>query len=188
MSPAVRDGGNPWDAPERAEPSAAQEGLFNAVQTLHLLRVEFARARRYRHPLACLLISVDRLDERIDLLGAGIRERILRALRDHLLRSIRSSDFCGAHGRDRLLLLLTHTDLAGARLLASRLRVEMGGLGIPWENREIRVTLSMGLAATSDQELLFHETLLQQAEKALYLAEDRGGDRLEAWPCLPSGA
>ena len=31
-------------------------GLFNYPQILHLLKVEFSRARRYHYPLSCLLL------------------------------------------------------------------------------------------------------------------------------------
>ena len=38
-----------------------ESGLFSYTQILHLLKIEFARARRYQYELSCVLVEIDRL-------------------------------------------------------------------------------------------------------------------------------
>ena len=175
-----RDGGPGEEAP-RLLPLEEQP-LFNEAQLLHLLRVEFSRARRYRFPLAILLLAVDRLEERTDLLAAGSRRALLGELAGRLRGDLRLSDFLGLHGGEQLLAVLPHTDGEGARRLARRLAGRVEGRPFSPAGREVEVTCSIGIAATSTRERLFHESLLGQAERALLLAQERGGHRIEAEP------
>ena len=47
---------------------------FSQAQILHLIKTEFSRARRYEHPIACILIQVDRLTALVDVHGRQLRE------------------------------------------------------------------------------------------------------------------
>ena len=47
---------------------------FSQSQILHLMKTEFARARRYGFPVSCMLVQVDRLDALVDLHGGALRD------------------------------------------------------------------------------------------------------------------
>ncbi len=164
----------------RVEPPG-EEALFNEAQILHLLKVEFARARRYRQPLSCALLSVDRLDEKVDLHGPRIRGPLLKEVMLFLRKAVRVSDFLGVYEREGILLLLPHTDLEGCRTLAERIKEEVKKQEFLVEGKPFHVTLSIGIAASSGKDLLFHDALLKGAERAWYFAQERGGDWVAAW-------
>jgi len=166
---------------EKAELAAiGEQPLFGEAQLLHLLRAEFARARRYRFPLAVLLLAVDRLEERPDLVSAGTRQALLQGLGERVRRDLRLSDFLGLYRGEQLLAVLPHTGGEGARVLARRLAARVEATPFDLAGREVAVTCSIGISSTEDRERLFHESLLDQAEKALLLARDRGGRRIES--------
>ena len=60
---------------ERAK-NDVDAGLFSYTQILHLLKIEFSRARRYQYELSCILLEIDRLGEKqiVQLIDAGLLE------------------------------------------------------------------------------------------------------------------
>jgi len=180
-------GREPGGQGPRVEPPG-EEALFNEAQILHLLKVEFARARRYRQPLSCALLSIDRLDEKADLFGTRIRGALVREVMLFLRKAVRISDFLGLYERDGILLLLPHTDLEGCRVLAERLREEVKKQEFSVQGHSFPVTLSIGIASSSGKDLLFHDALLKNAERAWYFSQERGGDWVAAWEGGPGEA
>src|SRR5438552_11911730 len=104
----------PRAAPSESTRPAAPRGLFSVAQIQHILRVEFARAQRYRYALACLMISVDQLESLRDLCGYEIKEQVLESVVGLLQNATRTSDFLGRTADDRLAVLIPHTPKEGA--------------------------------------------------------------------------
>src|SRR6188472_3551110 len=103
----------------------SDSGLFSLSQIMHLMRVEFGRAQRYGYPLSVLVIGVDRLGHLRDLYGYDAKEAILDEVARLLQAETRTCDFLGRMLDDRLLAVVPHTDVDGARILAQRL---LGGV------------------------------------------------------------
>jgi diguanylate cyclase (GGDEF)-like protein len=174
--------------PEATRPeSTTPRGLFSVAQIQHVLRVEFGRAQRYRYPLVCLLVAVDQLGGLRDRFGYEIKEEALAAVVSLLQRSTRSSDFLGRTADDRLMAVIPHTSLAGARALAERLRRGAATLEIARAKGATPITLSLGLSSNQTEGVLYYDALLSAAESALADASAAGGDRLcERAPRAPT--
>jgi diguanylate cyclase (GGDEF)-like protein len=161
MDPKIRD--------------ADQAGVFSYTQILHLLKIEFARARRYQYDLACLLVEIDRLRGLGDLHGSMVRDQVDEAVAALLNRNTRSCDFVGRLG-ERFVVVLPHTDVRGAQILASRLHERVASLDVRVEDRPIRISASLGVAAQAGDDSIFFDTVLKRAEVALSEVVARGGD------------
>ena len=157
--------------------SDSDPGLFSLSQIMHLMRVEFSRAQRYSYPLACLLISVDRLGHLRDLYGYDSKEAILEEVSRLLHAETRTCDFLGRLMDDRLLAVVPHTGSEGARILGERVLGGVRQLQFESEGREIHVTVSVGASCLGDGSTMFFDTLLGAAEGALAAATEAGGDR-----------
>lgn len=167
--------------------TSAPRGLYSVAQIQHVLRIEFGRAQRYRYPLVCLLISIDQLGSLRDLFGYEIKEEVLSAVVALLHKSTRTSDFLGRTADDRLMAVIPHTSLAGARVLAERLRRNARELEIARAPNATPITLSLGLSANQPAGLLYFDAVLSAAEAALSEASSAGGDRLcERMPEAPA--
>jgi diguanylate cyclase (GGDEF)-like protein len=149
--------------------------LFSQAQILHLMKNEFARARRYTLPLGCIVLQVDRLPQLVDLHGAELRHSVRAAMAELVRDKTRGSDLLGTTNDDRYLLLLPHTDLAGTRLVADRLLEAFGGLEVVVDGRPLALTVSIGVSSVVDHKAMFFDTLLAQAESALDDATRAGG-------------
>jgi diguanylate cyclase (GGDEF)-like protein len=155
--------------------------LFSQAQILHLMRTEFARARRHGLPLACLLLQVDRMAQLVDLYGVDLRNSVREALNRLVRERTRGSDMIGMVNEDRYLLLLPHTDVDQCRTVAERLRTLFTDYEVSIDGRPLDLSLSIGIAATGDSQAMFFDTLVGQAEAALDFAIQHGGNRLASF-------
>jgi diguanylate cyclase (GGDEF)-like protein len=124
-----------------------------------------ASATRYRDPFALALLDVDDFKAINDRHGHPHGDAVLRRVAD-VLREVRPSDRPYRIGGDEFALLLTHTDIDGARVLAGRLSRNLEDAGI-----EVSIGVSglrSGLPA---------DTLRAEADGALYEAKRQGGER-----------
>ena len=154
---------------------------FSQVQILHLMRTEFARARRYGFPLACVLVRCDRIDALSDMHGAELRDKVRAELGRVVAESTRGADHLGMISEDRYLVLLPHTAETQAVAVAERIRRRFGELEVQVGGNPLQLSLSLGVAGGGDQETLFFDTLLSRAEAALGWASEAGGDRVETF-------
>jgi diguanylate cyclase len=149
-------------------------GLFTYAQIDHLMKVEFARARRYRLPLAFVVLVVDRLDDMMRNFGYKARDLVLERFQQILRRESRVCDYLGRFTDDRVLLLLPHTDAEGARIIVNRIRRIVGSQEFEFEGKAFRVTLSAGISQYRDGNTLFYDTVRDTAERAAERASTVG--------------
>ena len=167
-APGGRDGGDGF----------LSSSLFSQAQILHLMKNEFARARRHGIPMGCIVLQVDRLPQLVDLHGAELRQAVRSAVARLVREKTRGSDLLGATNDDRYLLVLPHTDLAQTHIVADRLQQVFAGVEIAVDGRLLALTISAGVSACVDQKTMFFDTLLGQAEAALEYAERAGGNQV----------
>jgi GGDEF domain-containing protein len=153
-------GGGKGGAAREGSEGFVSGSLFSKAQILHLMRTEFARARRQRLPLGCLCLQVDRMPQLVDAHGPGLRAVVREALARLVREKTRGYDTLGMVSEDRYLLLLPHTDIEQTRKVGMRLRA-----------------LFVGASAIGDQQTMFFDTMVNQSEAALDWALRHGGDR-----------
>jgi diguanylate cyclase (GGDEF)-like protein len=156
----------------------AQLPLLTYPQLQNALKTEFARARRYSYPLCCLALHVDGLDRIRDVHGSVLRDQILARIVLLLQTQTRASDSVGLF-HDRIALILPHTDVAGARALAERIRAKVKAEPFKVGAKELRLSLSQGLSSYAERTTIFFDSIMKTAESALQVAIAAGGDRLE---------
>jgi diguanylate cyclase (GGDEF)-like protein len=167
-------------------PSSAWTDALTGLgdRTLLRLRVEHALLRRERErtPVGLLLIDLDGFQAVNDTCGHAIGDALLAQLGSRLLREVRQGDTVARIGGDEFAVLLEDPgegDLGVAALeVAERLLL---ALSQPTEiaGQQLQVTASMGLVLAdrpSDA-----ESLLRQAELALYAAKDAGPGRVRVF-------
>ena len=160
-----------------SQSSEPESGLFSLSQIMHLMRVEFGRAQRYNYPICCVLVGIDRLAELRDLYGYDSKEAILDEVVKLCKTQVRQCDFMGRLADDRLLIVVPHTAVAGARTLAERLMTGVRELKFESEGRRLRVSVSVGVTSSTGNDTMFFDSLLVAAEGALLEAMRAGGDR-----------
>ncbi|HEX9018344.1 MAG TPA: sensor domain-containing diguanylate cyclase, partial [Anaerolineaceae bacterium] len=153
-------------------------GQLNRRAFFDLGRRELERYLRFNHPLSALMVDLDHFKKINDTYGHAIGDQILRILSERCRTTIRETDIFGRYGGDEFVLLLPDTDLLTARFIANRIREAVANT--PWSTEQglITVTASLGLVQANRRHHRL-EDLLNDADKALYLAKERGRDRVE---------
>ena len=121
-------------------------------------------------PLSMLLASLDSAPT------AGDRDILAAAARS----AIRDIDIPVAFGESDVLVVMPHTDLEGARLVAERIRkrVRTASNSRPNSRGQANMTASIGVVTAAGGERLTFATLLAQATRAQKSASRAGGDRI----------
>ena len=156
-------------------------GLANRRHLMAKLDQEVQRARRYKTPLAVVMIDIDHFKHVNDTYGHAMGDEVLRGIGKLLRESVRTTDLAARYGGEEITLLLPHTDLPAALQVAEALRQKLADLDHSLDGVTIRKTASMGVAARDGQgDLPGAEDLLKHADEALYRAKEGGRNRVEA--------
>jgi diguanylate cyclase (GGDEF)-like protein len=172
-----RPGGSQAPGRERGD-GFLSSSLFSQAQILHLMKNEFARARRHGIAMGCLVVQVDRLAQLVDLHGAELRQAVRSAVVRVVREKTRGSDLLGATNDDRYVLVLPHTSLEQTRIVADRLLQMFREVEIAIDGKPLAMSISIGVSACDDQKTMFFDTLLAQAESAVEFAANAGGDQV----------
>ncbi|MGZ3459258.1 MAG: GGDEF domain-containing protein [Archangium sp.] len=138
--------------------------------------VEVKRSRRYGLPLALALVAFDPLRVQVE---RELREQLYGGLALAIRRSLRDTDFPVQYSADRVLLLLPHTDLAGAQTVARRVCERVARSSLSFDDQVLRPTVSVGLAALAPRREVSFGDLVRQAQLSLESAQAAGGNRVE---------
>jgi len=156
-------------------------GIGNRRSFDRHLAEQWDRAVRERAPLALLLVDADHFKALNDALGHLHGDLCLCEL------AAKCQRFCEEHGGiaarfggEEIVLLLPGRDLAEARALAERLRLQVSDAAMPHPASPVapHITVSIGVAATLPEAGGRAERLVAAADRALYAAKAGGRDRV----------
>jgi diguanylate cyclase (GGDEF)-like protein len=154
-------------------------GLHNRRSLLQRLRFEAARAKRFRSPLSAVMIDLDHFKRINDEHGHSAGDQVLAGVGRLLRESVRVIDIAGRYGGEELCVVLPNTPLEGALKFAETLRVKIEAQLHYAGARPLPVTASFGVGAFDHMEIADAESLLRQADDALYRAKHAGRNRVE---------
>ncbi len=153
-------------------------GLSNRRAFSEALAREFGRSVRYRRPLSVVILDIDHFKSLNDTHGHLAGDAGLRQLGQILRGNLRREDFVGRLGGEEFAVLLPEIDLAGARLVADKLRRLTAERAFTYDGVSMRFTVSAGVA-TREESDRDPEELVRRADQLLYSAKRGGRDRIE---------
>jgi two-component system, cell cycle response regulator len=154
-------------------------GVMNRGETLDFLKRELARAKRSKRPLSVLLADVDRFKTVNDTLGHLFGDEALKEVARRLRSKLRVYDGVGRYGGEEFLMILADCDLMAALIKADELRASVGGKSIDSSQASRNITVSIGVAVSTDHPAGDISSLLNQADRGLYSAKQNGRNRVE---------
>jgi predicted signal transduction protein with EAL and GGDEF domain len=188
---------------KRTEVELAHQALHDPLtdlpnRTLFVDRVTVAldRSRRTGAPVAVMFLDVDQFKEINDSLGHSAGDRLLTTLAGRFRELSRPMDTVSRFGGDEFTFLFEELESEReAMLIAERIEesagrpLDLGGVGaaqvsgadeppVPSTSGETHLTVSIGIAIASDPEVS-PDSLLRDADVAMYRAKELGGGRAE---------
>lgn len=128
---------------------------------------------RNKLPLSAIVMDVDHFKRINDTYGHHFGDITLSQIGKILEAEFRKSDVIGRLGGEEFAILLPDTTMDKAQDLAEKLRQTIATTPISYQDKQLSITVSIGVASGSYD----LETLLPQADAAMYQAKAEGRNR-----------
>jgi two-component system cell cycle response regulator len=156
-------------------------GVFNRKHLEERLDAEIAYALRRQTELSLVILDVDHFKRVNDTYGHLAGDAVLKGVAGVLSNVLRSEDVLGRYGGEEFVVVTRGIAVAGAHLLAERLRATLSAARMQFGTTSLTVTASAGVASLAccggrpDK-----ATLLAIADARLYKAKEAGRNRVVA--------
>jgi diguanylate cyclase (GGDEF)-like protein len=152
--------------------------LRNRRSISEIIRIEHKRVERDQQILSFILCDLDHFKQINDTHGHDMGDTVLQAVSTALTSGVRDIDYLARWGGEEFLVVLPHTDLAGAMLVAERLRSGVADLALTCGGTPVPVTLTLGVATMVPGETVGQ--VISRADAALYQGKHAGRNRAMA--------
>ena len=133
------------------------------------------RASRQEYDLYLLLIDIDNFKVYNDKYGHQHGDQLLKELAKIISRNIRQNVDSGyRYGGDEFAVTVLHANPQQALMVAERLRTEYNERSLVPTSLSIGIAKLKDLSDTPEDDL---DNLIREADQALYLAKNNGGDQ-----------
>jgi len=151
-------------------------GLANRRLFLDRLEQAINGARRHQRQVALLFLDLDQFKRINDTLGHDAGDLLLLTVADRLKSCVRGQDTVARLGGDEFTILLNDVRKSHHVTVAAKNILRTLKAPIRLQNQEVIVSTSIGVTvAPSDSDE--PETLMKNADLALYRAKEKGRDR-----------
>ncbi|MGL1891357.1 MAG: diguanylate cyclase [Spirochaetaceae bacterium] len=152
-------------------------GTYNRFYFDKTYLKEFNRAHRQSIPIAVIFIDIDDFKEVNDKYGHAIGDTVIRSISDVLTNAIkRDSDFISRYGGDEFIAFLYNVDKNGIEAVTNNIIRSVHNVQI--ERTKINPSVSIGVSIQTPDSIITANSIIENADKALYKAKSRGKDRV----------
>ncbi len=149
--------------------------IYNRLHFAHFLDAEIDKVKRYGGNFSIIFFDLDLFKDVNDNFGHLAGDDVLEKITEIVSKANRSADIFARYGGEEFIILTPETNLSGALIHAERLRndieqYEFQGIG--------HITSSFGVTEFNAEKDDV-ESLLERADKALYMAKEYGRNRVE---------
>jgi len=141
-----------------------------------------AYERDRRCEMSCIMMDIDHFKEINDARGHAAGDRVLREVAAQLGRSLSGGDAAVRWGGEEFVILRSSTHLGDAWVWADDLRNRVARMAFHADGADFGVTVSLGVVSFPTATMGYE--MVDRADRAMYLAKNRGRDRVCTWPMV----
>lgn len=136
----------------------------------------FNYAQQEKGGLSCIMCDIDHFKSVNDRYGHATGDKVIKMVASLLQKHFREDDLLGRYGGEEFCIVLPEIDIKQAAVIANRVRQAIK----EDSTSGVQITMSFGV---STHQLNSHEPaeLINQADKALYIAKESGRNRVVCW-------
>ena len=142
------------------------------------LEQELSRHQREGKDLSLAILDIDYFKKINDSHGHLCGDRALAELAALVRGCLRQYDMVGRYGGEEFCIIFPGAGIQAARGVLTRVREALKETMFRWEDKHFKMTVSVGLASTSERPEIGADALLKLADEALYQAKETGRDRI----------
>lgn len=151
-------------------------GAFNRATLEQSLYRDVSLARRHGTPFSVIMLDLDHFKLVNDGYGHITGDCVLKAAARLFQECVRDSDTVFRFGGEEFTILLSNSDLEGARQLAERIREAIEKRTITCDGQTLGLTVSAGVAQWAGDES--PDQVLLRSDRALYAAKGAGRNKV----------
>ena len=153
-------------------------GVYNRRLFKELAENELSRARRAGTPVSVLALDLDRFKRINDAHGHLAGDKVLVAFAALVRGCLRKEDLLARYGGEEFIALLPAATQSATSTLAERIRRKLANTELRAAGKNVRITVSIGVASERGRSLPPLQDLLARADEALYTAKAEGRNRV----------
>jgi diguanylate cyclase (GGDEF)-like protein len=160
---------------------ALRDGLTKAFNKKYFedrLQSEVAFALRHGTALSLIMIDLDFFKRVNDTYGHLAGDYVLTTFASSVISTIRREDVFARYGGEEFALISRGLEEEAAQQFGERVRKTIERYPFRFQGREMKVTVSIGVASLPYAPVTNHIELVAAADKALYAAKDGGRNRV----------
>lgn len=150
----------------------ALTGLLTRRKTLEDAQQQYHLAVRHHTSLACAVIDLDHFKQINDNYGHQTGDKVLQFFGAMALKHFRQTDILGRVGGEEFLFMFPNTTVDEAKEMLQRFSSSLTTIAENLENRELEITVSVGLVAAHQCDGMMQ--VIAQADAALYHTKRNG--------------
>jgi len=150
--------------------------VHNKRYFIEQLDKELSRAARHGRPLTLVMCDIDHFKAVNDELGHLAGDHVLKEVAQLAKARLRPDDLIARYGGEELAIILPETDLAGGTLIAEELRKMIATATFVFEDEDIDVTVSCGVAQLAPSWSSYD--FVKATDERLYEAKRAGRNRV----------
>lgn len=156
-------------------------GLLNRRQFEILSYQALQTARRYGKPFSIAMLDIDFFKKVNDTYGHDAGDAVLKNLAKTLVTVLRKSDIIARFGGEEFVVFFAQTPPEGALIAAEHVREAVEKMNTIVDKASVPITISIGI---SDSRTTNLNTLIKQADEALYYSKEQGRNRTTLYSAL----
>ena len=149
-------------------------GLFNRRQFELMANTQVSLAKRHKTAYCVLMLDIDHFKKVNDTYGHDAGDEVLKYISLVLKTSLRESDILARYGGEEFILFLPHTSPTEGWHVAERLRTSVEQSTIFANEKNLNVTISLGLSNSLEHNL---PLVIKEADTALYESKTTGRNK-----------
>ena len=162
---------------EKLAASDMLTGLYNRRKLEEVCTAALTHARVHNRPSALLLIDLDHLKQMNDTFGHPAGDALINTVVKTIRSQLRDQDILGRLGGDEFVVVLPATPEDAAKTFADQIRQSVQCQPFLWEDQEMAMSISVGVAALSDADCNWQDWL-KRADTNLYQAKKGGRNQI----------
>lgn len=161
-------------------------GFPNRRYAIERIQQEWSVSSRTRRPLSGMVIDVDQFKTYNDSHGHDVGDAVLRQVAASIKGALRAQDIVARTGGDEFLVICPDSGLDAALACAERVRFAVESAPLTAGGQTHHMSVSIGVA-TRDTVMTDPDALIKRADQALYLAKNKGRNRIMTAQALRPG-
>jgi len=146
--------------------------IYNRAYFNNMIETKIKSATRYGHQFGLIILDIDHFKKVNDIFGHSVGDSVLIRIAKILQNNIREDDIVARWGGEEFVILLPHTEIKGACLLAEKIRLLIEK--DPSSDTKITASLGVGIFNQNESKTEFFE----KVDNALYKAKELGRNRV----------